>query len=71
MKKRFSKRIGLQLVAAEKAIRNDVPEEFRQSFFFVMQNFGLGLRIRVSNLMYPVLPHFCWNPLCIKGLRTT
>lgn len=44
MKERFSKRIGLQPVAAEITIRCDAPEEFRRYLFFVMQNFGLGLK---------------------------
>lgn len=44
MKERFSKKNGLQPVAAEIAIRYDAPEEFRRYLFFVMQNLGLGLK---------------------------
>ncbi len=44
MKERFSKRIGLQPVAAEITVRCDAPEEFRRYLFFVMQNFELGLK---------------------------
>ena len=44
MKERFSKRIGLQPVAAEITIRCDAPEDFRRYLSFVMQNLGLGLK---------------------------
>ena len=44
MKEHFSKRFGLQSLTAEITIRYDAPEEFRQHLFFVMQNYGLGLK---------------------------
>ena len=44
MKEYFSKRLGLQAITAEITTRYDAPEEFRQYLFFVLQNFGLGLK---------------------------
>ncbi len=44
MKERFSKRLGLQTLAAEITIRYDAPEEFRKYLFFVMQNYSFGLK---------------------------
>ena len=44
VKERFSKRMGLQALTAEITTRYDAPEEFRQYLFFVMQNYGLGLK---------------------------
>lgn len=44
MKERFSKRMGLQPIAAEITIRNDAPEEFRRYLFFVMLKYCLGLK---------------------------
>ena len=46
MQEQFSKRMGLQPVAAEIAIMYDAPEEFRRYLFFAMQNFGLLKTIR-------------------------
>ena len=43
-KERFSKRMGLQALTAKITTRYDAPEEFRQYLFFVMQNYGLGLK---------------------------
>lgn len=43
-KERFSKRMGLQALTAEITSRYDAPEELRQYLFFVMQNYGLGLK---------------------------
>ena len=36
--------MGLQALTAEITTRYDAPEEFRQYLFFVMQNYGLGLK---------------------------
>lgn len=44
IKENFSKRLGLQAPVAEINTRNDAPKEFRQYLFFVMQNYGLGLK---------------------------
>lgn len=44
MKERFSKRIGLQTMAAEITIRYDAPEDFRKYLFFVLLNYDLGLK---------------------------
>ena len=44
VKERFSKRMVLQALTAEITTRYDAPEEFRQYLFFVMQNYGLGLK---------------------------
>ncbi len=44
MKERFSKRLGLQTLTAEITIRYDAQEDFRRYLFFVMQNYGLGLK---------------------------
>ena len=44
MKERFSRRMGLQPIAAEIAIRYDAPEEFRRYLFFAMQKNEFGLK---------------------------
>lgn len=44
VKEHFSKRMGLQALTAEITTRYGAPEEFRQYLFFVMQNYGLGLK---------------------------
>ena len=44
VKERFSKRMGLQALTAEITTRYEAPEGFRQYLFFVMQNYGLGLK---------------------------
>lgn len=44
MNEHFSKRIELQPVAAEIAIRYEAPKEFRRCLFFVMQKHELGFK---------------------------
>lgn len=44
MNERFSKRIGINVIPTEIAIRYDAPEDFRKYLFFVMQKYGYGLK---------------------------
>ena len=44
MNERFSKRIGINVIPTEIAIRYDAPEDFRKYLFFVMQKYGHGLK---------------------------